>query len=482
MDGSELGVVQLVRESRRAVGTRSSASQEPATAALERQLHEFTVLAAMYAGEDEYQPDSTAMAIAQAVVSGDLPASEAVELAAVVMQALDGGRVHACLSFSLPLAYPSAAVRFSFSCLGLGPAAIEKITSALAIVSSQAAAEQREALAELCLTSQQQAEQLLIEAAACSPPPPPQPTSQEHTLEHSVRRLVIWFHHIKSEQKRKEILSHARNERLRGFCKPGFPGVVVVEGSTVGCSAFLEAIRSLKWQVMDIRLDENGPAEVFQAAPSSTGLPLPFVELAENAMGEAAALCAGAGLLDQFKHAILKLKGPSSHHLPSVDTQAPPVAVAAAATAAAAMSNDEGDEADVVHEAVLTIDHMNDRAGYTRLLAKWTQQLGLGGRMFYAVGGGRQARQVVLVLHGLKDGLKAFVQRLRTENVDVNRAGKACKERQSTVVQQGAALTEPRSVLLGWETCEYSDDNALRRELNTLGLSQPVICIVSTAP
>ena len=83
------------------------------------------------------------------------------------------------------------------------------------------------------------------------------------------------------------------------------------------------------------------------------------------------------------------------------------------------------------------------------LLAKWTQQLGLGGRMFYAVGGGRQARQVVLVLHGLKDGLKAFVQRLRTENVDVNRAGKACKERQSTVVQQGAALTEPRSVLLG---------------------------------
>ena len=130
MDGSELGVVQLVRESRRAVGTRSSASQEPATAALERQLHEFTVLAAMYAGEDEYLPDSTALAIAQAVVSGDLPASEAVELAAVVMQALDGGRVHACLSFSLPLAYPSAAVRFSFSCLGLGPAAIEKITSA----------------------------------------------------------------------------------------------------------------------------------------------------------------------------------------------------------------------------------------------------------------------------------------------------------------------------------------------------------------
>jgi hypothetical protein len=102
--------------------------------------------------------------------------------------------------------------------------------------------------------------------------------------------------------------------------------------------------------------------------------------------------------------------------------------------------------------------------------------------MFYAVGGGRQARKVVLVLHGLKDGLKAFVQRLRTENVDVNRAGKACKERLSTVVQQGAALTEPRSVLLGWETCEYSDDNALRRELNTLGLSQPVICIVSTAP
>ena len=453
-------------------------------AALERQLLEFTVLAAMYAGEDEYQPNSSAMAVAQAVVNGDLPASEAVELAAVIMQALDGGRVRACLSFSLPLAYPSAAVRFSFSCLGLGPAAIVSINSALAIVSSQAAAEQREALVELCLTSQQQAEQKLIEAAACTPPPPPRPISKpDHTPEHSARRLVIWFHHIKSEQKRKEILSHARDERLRGFCKPGFPGVVVVEGSSAGCSAFLEAIRSLKWQGMDLRLDEKGP-EVFQAAPSSTGLPLPFVELAENAMGEAAALCAGAGLLDQFKQAILKLKGPSSHHhhLPPVDTQAPPVSLAAvAAAAAAAMSNDEDDEADMVLQAVLTIDHMNDRAGYTRLLAKWTQQLGLGGRMFYAVGGGRQARRVVLVLHGLKDGLRAFVLRLRTENVDVNRAGKACKERQSTVVQQGAALTEPWSVLVGWESREYSDDDALRRELSTLGLSQPVICSVSTA-
>ena len=30
---------------------------------------------------------------------------------------------------------------------------------------------------------------------------------------------------------------------------------------------------------------------------------------------------------------------------------------------------------------------MNDRSGYTRLLAKWADQLGVGGRLWYEVGG-----------------------------------------------------------------------------------------------
>ncbi len=436
-------------------------------AALERQLEELSVLAAMYAGENEFQPDTSAMSIAHAILDGALPSTEALELAAMIMLTLDGGGARASMSVNLPLSYPNAAAaRFEFSCVALTSSAIEKVNLALANVATQAACEQREALVELCLTAQQQAEELLLEAAACTPTPP---RCQPHQPpEQSNHRIIIWFHHVKSLQKRKEIVARARSGRLRGFCKPGFPGVVVAEGPSSGCADFVAAIRSLKWQAMDLRLDE-------EAAPS-TGLPQPFIELSESDMGEAAALCRAAGILNEFKQTVLKLESPGSHLLSDGDVHATPVAAAAAAAAAAADTS-LGEVADTL-EAVLAIDHMNDRAGYTRLLARWTQQLLSGGRLLYAVGGGRQARNLVLVLHGTRDGIKAFVQQLRTEKVDVNRAGRPCKERQATVVQQGMALAQGRSVLSGWSICQYAEASALQRELFTLGVADSVVSSV----
>ena len=43
-------------------------------------------------------------------------------------------------------------------------------------------------------------------------------------------RLVLWFHHIKDLTKRKNIVGWANELEIRGFSKPGFPGVIICEG------------------------------------------------------------------------------------------------------------------------------------------------------------------------------------------------------------------------------------------------------------
>ena len=60
---------------------------------------------------------------------------------------------------------------------------------------------------------------------------------------------LIWFHHIKSLEKRKDIISMARRSGLRGLCKPGFPGVVAIEGADDECNAFVDALRDFELSI-----------------------------------------------------------------------------------------------------------------------------------------------------------------------------------------------------------------------------------------
>ncbi len=43
-------------------------------------------------------------------------------------------------------------------------------------------------------------------------------------------RKLIWFHHILSTTKRKAIVKWAAELELGGYSKPGYPGVLIVEG------------------------------------------------------------------------------------------------------------------------------------------------------------------------------------------------------------------------------------------------------------
>jgi hypothetical protein len=43
-------------------------------------------------------------------------------------------------------------------------------------------------------------------------------------------RKLIWFHHILNTAKRKAIVSWSAELEIGGFIKPGYPGVVIIEG------------------------------------------------------------------------------------------------------------------------------------------------------------------------------------------------------------------------------------------------------------
>ena len=137
---------------------------------------------------------------------------------------------------------------------------------------------------------------------------------------------------------------------------------------------------------------------------------------------------------------------------------------AAQAEAAVAGSTPSDDR----EECILKIDHMNDADGYRKILRNWARALALSGRVLYA-NSGKRVHGVFVVLHGAPSSIGGFLQRLRTETVDVDRSGRPCKERQSTVLARRPLADRPP--LEGYEEEEYDDsDDALDAALERLGV------------
>lgn len=61
-------------------------------------------------------------------------------------------------------------------------------------------------------------------------------------------RLWIYSHHIYNKAKRRTILDQARDLNLTGFCAPGKPGVVCVEGRQHDVDEFWQHLRNMQWQ------------------------------------------------------------------------------------------------------------------------------------------------------------------------------------------------------------------------------------------
>ena len=258
-------------------GTDEAAS---AREALERQLLEIECLSAMFS-PDEITTDAEAVLRAKAASSGDIPLDDEVGCLSVsVSLSLGDGDDRATLHATLPRAYPASAPVIEVSCTCLAPAAHAIVCAAVEAAAQEAAEADRESLADLCLAMQQaaigaQQEQQHAQRSSQQQQQHKQ-TAADASASSARGTRIIWFHHIKSLevrvwrvtlsamkpftlifdvrqcdilcpmpnrfsslQKRKEIVASARTLRLCGFCKPGFPGVIVCMGADTDCDAFV---------------------------------------------------------------------------------------------------------------------------------------------------------------------------------------------------------------------------------------------------
>ncbi|KAL3678670.1 hypothetical protein R1sor_021626 [Riccia sorocarpa] len=117
-------------------------------------------------------------------------------------------------------------------------------------------------------------------------------------VELSIGRKLIWFHHIKSSKKKRDIKEWGAELKLGGYCKPGFPGVLIFEGEAKNAAEYLRRIKRLKWQHLQVRGQEEESVASGEDLDSHRRFPLGIKELPESGMSELAEICSGAAYQD----------------------------------------------------------------------------------------------------------------------------------------------------------------------------------------
>ncbi|XP_015188648.1 PREDICTED: RWD domain-containing protein 2A [Polistes dominula] len=79
----------------------------------------------------------------------------------------------------------------------------------------------------------------------------------EQPGELSFARYWIYSHHIYSKLKRRDIINLAKEHSLTGFCLPGKPGIICIEGIKTDCELWWQKIKVMNWHKILIKLIED---------------------------------------------------------------------------------------------------------------------------------------------------------------------------------------------------------------------------------
>ncbi len=250
-------------------------------------------------------------------------------------------------------------------------------------------------------------------------------------------RKLIFSHHIIAKSKRKAIGDLAKEYKLGGYFKIGWPGIIVIEGRKEDCQSFYDEIRTMRWQYLVVRGEER---EEIQTGDETTNLddlrrfPISMTELGEDKMSYLSELCRDVGLEDLFLTSMKIYK----------------------------QENEEVGESDEVLDAspmkqdtrygiLVLVDHMNDPKGYTKWLQKACKSAGCSClilRCFPKDDGGNKSRArpiiVVCLIGEDESSLKQVLKRWRTSRVDVDSKGNPCLERMMDVLVEGVLESSPQ--------------------------------------
>ena len=62
----------------------------------------------------------------------------------------------------------------------------------------------------------------------------------------SLSRRWIWVHHITNNNRCKDIVQEARDRKLSGYLKRGYPGIIVIEGDSLLCDKYVQWVKGNK--------------------------------------------------------------------------------------------------------------------------------------------------------------------------------------------------------------------------------------------
>ena len=122
----------------------------------------------------------------------------------------------------------------------------------------------------------------------------------------SIKRAWIWVHHISNTDRLKQIVIEAKQYKLGGYLKGGYPGVVVVEGQSQSVDDFISWIKGNKSRPGGFGRNwgHHVRGEAFVVKRQ---LPIQFEEL-EDDMSRFGKLCKEAGVDKEFREFILQHK------------------------------------------------------------------------------------------------------------------------------------------------------------------------------
>lgn len=80
---------------------------------------------------------------------------------------------------------------------------------------------------------------------------------QRTVKDETLIRYWIYSHHIYSKSKRREIVDLATKLNITGFCMPGKPGIICVEGTKSDCDEWWQTIKAMNWKRIFCKIIEE---------------------------------------------------------------------------------------------------------------------------------------------------------------------------------------------------------------------------------
>ena len=236
-------------------------------------------------------------------------------------------------------------------------------------------------------------------------------------------RRLIHSHHIIARSKRKAIVDLAQDYNLGGCYKYGWPGIIIIEGEEADCMSYVEEIRTLRWQHLVVRGEQQIHVRDRDELERSRVLPSRMQDLGDD-MSIIAKQCKEAGLEELFLTS-MKIYRDSEKKENGSEKE----------------TDSEAGEMNPSfswrYGALCHVDHMNDAKPYRKWLRKAASGAGCTVLIKVCDANAKRPIIIVIVFAEEEDDIKRFMRRWRTSRVDVDSTGRPCLERMMTVLTEG---------------------------------------------